>query len=193
MITKLWRDSARHPYAEESWITQATWTGWQADPFGEDDTQSIRGLVIPVPATLHGEIVWNRRTARAIFSLLPWRRDTGIAIAVVATPRDAAVTVLNVAGRADLERLETADRHRKVPVMIATDEEPEISPWIRPEGLADVLAEAARLKPLAESEFTEAIEELRSVLRTSAIFAMVGVQVPMLRTLTLAVSPPLVP
>lgn len=194
VITKLWRDSAgRHPFAEESWITQATWTGWQADPFSGDDTLSMRGLVIPVPASLHGEIVWNRRKARAIFSLVPWRRDSGFAIAVVATPQDVSVTVLDVAGRADLDRLESADRHRKVPVMIATAEEPEISPCIHPEGLAAVLAEAARLQPMTQDEFTEATGELMAVLRTSAVFPMVGVRGPMLRTLTLAVSPPLTP
>jgi hypothetical protein len=178
----IWSDpDGRNEHAKETWCGQAHWQAvpakWQLGPDRWID--HVEALVLSVPASVHGLIVWKGQPARALASLVKWR-DSVVGLLVMSVgsegPGDHHVvaTAMNLAGRDDLGLLESADRAGTLCAMPATGAELEITPLVRVVGMADALTEASRLRRLTAAEFLDAIKDLRALLRTPAMYGMLG-------------------
>jgi hypothetical protein len=193
----IWSAADRNPHTKESWVGQAHWQAvpakWQLGPDRWIDW--VEALVLSVPASVHGLIVWKGQPARALTSLVSWR-DSAVGLLVMSVgsegPGDHVVaTAMNVAGRDDLGLLESADRDGTLCAMPATGAELEITPLVRVVGMADALTEASRLRRLTAAEFLDAIKDLRALLRTPAVYDILRVPSQEFSSLTFNVLQPL--
>jgi len=203
-IGQLFREAfGPNPFASATWIGQAAWQTLEpttvpaypeglfadyADGFIEQ-LPELQVLQVSVPP----DLLWaacNAASPRAVASFLPWR-DSGIGVITLTKADEALVVVMDLAGRADAVALRDASAEDRVAAALCTEKELEICPLLKVVGVSEALAEAASHRRLAAREVVEAIEDLRWILRTDAVFPLLGLMPTRLKSLTLNVCQPL--
>jgi len=179
----------RNAFAKESWVSSAHWAAIESSHYvqteaGEEPVGRLEALMVAVPPSVHGVILQSG--ARATASFLSWGTDSGIGLVTLevagladkdrgtGSGRQGVVTILDVAGRADLGHLQSADARGRTCLMAVSDAEPDICPWVPVSGLSDALSAASKHRRLAAAEFVSAIVGLRWLMRSPAVYPMLG-------------------
>lgn len=172
---KLWKDSlGHHPFARSSWIGKADWLALNMrspvlDDPDEEAEWKAELLALSVPSGLDW-LVDTTAKPRALITFLPWR-DSGIGLFTMANSIHAVVAVLDLAGRGDLLHLAEADAQGRLLVAACSS---DVSPTFPLRGLSPAIREAGGHRRLAARELTEAIEDLRWLLRSPALYHLCG-------------------
>lgn len=151
----------------------------------------LQVLQVSVPPNL----LWaacGSANPRPLASFLPWK-DSGIVIVTLSKADEALVAALDLAGRTDLQALQTAGAEGRVAAALYTADELDVCPLLKVVGVHEALAEATTHRRLAARELVAAIEDLRWILRTDGVFGLLGLpprEIP-LKSLTLNVGLPL--
>lgn len=203
-IGSLHQDSlGPNAFSEACFIGQAAWQtlepatftampGLLGHPEGHSEERpELRVLQVSVPANL----LWaacGSASARPLASFLPWR-DSGIAIVTLAKADEALVVALDLAGRTDMQALQTAGAEGRVAAALCTADDLDVCPMLEVVGVNEALAEASTHRRLAARELVAAIEDLRWILRTDGVFGLLGLppREKPLKSLTLNVGLPL--
>lgn len=194
---QIWPDSlGQHPYAQASWIGQASWR--TSDPgivTSRPDGQlerfpRLEVLDLSVPPSLHWRAC-SENLRWAVARFVPWLPDSGIAIVTLAGGEDALIAVVDVAGRTDLQGLQQAGAEHRVAAAACNELDLEVCPLLPVVGVAEALAEATSKRRLSARELAEVIDNLRWVLRSPALFPMLGLSPRQLKSVTLNVCRPL--
>lgn len=204
-IGRLHRDSfGANAFSAACFIGQAAWQtlepatlptipdGLVSDyPDGHSyERPELQVLQVSVPPNLLWAACGSANT-RPVASFLPWQ-DSGIVTFTLAEAEEALVVVLDLAGRADIQALQTAGAEGRVAIALCAADEPEIRPLLKVVGVHEALAEASTQRRLAARELVKAIEDLRWILRTDAVFALLGLppRQNLLRSISLNVCLP---
>jgi hypothetical protein len=130
-------------------------------------------------------------SAKLLASFLHWR-DSGIVIITFTIAGEGLVVALDLAGRTDLQALQTASQEDRIAATLCFADEPEVSPMRKVVGVHEALAEASMHRRLVERELMAAIEDLRCILRTDGVFGLLGLppREDLLKSVTLNVCLP---
>ncbi|MBL0394161.1 hypothetical protein JJ685_23680 [Ramlibacter monticola] len=147
---------------------------WQTlDLKSSTDEGPLHVLNLAVPPSLH-RLACSGRVPRALASFLPWGMDSGVGVVTLAAVDEALVVVADLAGRTDLQALHAAGIENRVAAAACTEKQLGICPLFPVVGLAEAMKEASSCRRLATREFIEAVESLRWILRSPALFPLIG-------------------
>ena len=192
-------------FSEACFIGQAAWqtrqratlptmpAGLFADyPDGHcEEVPELQVLQVSVPPNLLWAACGSANPRPLASCFLPWQHS-GIVIVTFVKADDALVVALDLAGRTDMQVLQTAGAEGRVAAALCTAGELDVCPMLKVVGAQEALAEATMHGRLTARDLMAAIEDLRCVLRTDGVFGLLGLpprEVP-LKSLTLNVCLP---
>jgi hypothetical protein len=151
----------------------------------------LQVLQVSVPPNLLWAACASANT-RPLASFLPWK-DSGIVVVTLAKADEALLVALDLAGRTDMQALQTAGAEGRVAAALCTAGELDICPMLKVVGVHEAVAEASTHRRLAARELVAAIEDLRWIFQTDGVFGLLGLppREGLLKSLTLNVCLPL--
>lgn len=187
-LGKLWADAdGQHPNAELSWLGQSFWSTLTTSASG---LPAVEGLVQPAPSAVLDLVGLMRYPA--YFSAVPMQvGDSAVGLLVLHADGNVVVSVLDLAGRSDLELLEIAAVDCRLYALLVSQSRPGLTPLVPIRGFSELLAETEGLRRLAAREVVDAVAKLRRNLRgPDAASVLMLPEVQRLKSLSITVCQP---
>ena len=128
------------------------------------EVASLEVLIQPVPLAVL-DLVGRMRYPAAFWATSMPVDDSGAAgLLILHVDGHAVVTVLDLAGRSDLDALEMATADCRLCAQLVNEQQPRMAPIVPVRGFKELLSELAGQRRLAAKEVVDAVAKLRQVL-----------------------------
>lgn len=188
MLEILWSHDAENAISDEGWVGQSRWSTLISSAA---EVASLEALVQPVPLAVL-DLVGRMRYPAAFWATSMRVGDTGTAgLLILHVDGHAVVSVLDLAGRSDLEALEIATADCRLCAQLVNQHQPRMAPIVPVRGFKELLSELAGQRRLAAKEVVEAVAKLRQVLSGSDAWSLLMLpEAQRLRSLTVTLCQP---
>lgn len=161
-LGKLWADAdGHHPNAEMSWVGQSFWSTLITSA---SELLAVEGLIQPVPPAVL-DLVGRMRYPASLRAMPRQVSDSAVGLGVLHVDGHVVVSVIDLAGRSDLEPLEIAAVDCRLYAVLVNEDQPRVAPLVPLRGFKELLSETAGLRRLAAREVVDAVAKLRCDLR----------------------------
>lgn len=165
----LWSDDAANPIADEAWVGKSRWSTLISSAA---EVASLEALVQPVPLAVL-DLVGRMRYPAAFWAVsMPVGETSAAGLLILHVDGHAVVSVLDLAGRSDLEALEMATADCRLCAQLVNEQQPRMAPIVPVRGFKELLSELAGMRRLAAKEVVDAVANLRQVLRGSDAWSL---------------------
>lgn len=124
----------------------------------------MEGLVQPAPSAVL-DLVGLMRYPASFRAVAMQVDDSAVGLLVLHVDAHVVVSVLDLAGRSDLELLEIAAVDCRLYAMLVCQNRPGVAPLVPVTGFSELQSETEGLRRLAARELVGAVAQLRKVLR----------------------------
>lgn len=187
-LGKLWADAdGQHPNAELSWLGQSFWSTLTT---GASGVPAVEGLIQPAPSAVLDLVGLMRYPA--CFRAVPMQvADSAVGLLVLHADDHVVVSVLDLAGRSDLELLEIAAVDCRLYALMVSQSRPGVAPLVPVRGFSELLGEIEGLRRLAAREVVDTVAKLRLQLRGPDAWSVLMLpDAERLKSLTITVCQP---
>jgi hypothetical protein len=165
----LWSHDAANPICDEAWAGQSRWSTLISSAA---EVASLEALVQPVPVAVLDLVGRMRYPAAFWATSIPVGDSSAAGLLVLHVDGHAVVTVLDLAGRSDLEALEIATADCRLCAQLVNQQQPRMAPTVPVRGFKELLSELAGQRRLAAREVVDAMGKLRQVLSGSDAWSL---------------------
>lgn len=162
---KLWPDEANgnpNGVCDEAWAGQACWSTLVSSA---GELASVEALIQPVPPAVLDLVGRMRYPAAFWADTMPVGDSSAVGRLVLHVGDHVVVSVVDFAGRSDLEALEMATADCRLYAQLVNEHQPRIAPIVPVRGFTELLSELAGLRRLTARELMDTVAKLREVLR----------------------------
>lgn len=157
----LWSHDAENPICDEAWAGQSSWSTLISSAA---EVASLEALVQPVPPAVL-DLVGRMRYPVAFWATsMPVGDSSAAGLLILHVDGHALVSVLDLAGRSDLEALKMATADCRLCAQLVNQQQPRMAPIVPIRGFRELLSELAGLRRLAARELVDAVANLREGL-----------------------------
>lgn len=165
MLGKLWPDEGEgspNPTCEEAWAGQSFWSTLISSA---SELASVEALIQPVPLAVLDLVA--RMGYPTAFRAVPMQVGdrSAVGLLILHVEDHLVLSVLDVAGRSDLEALETAAADYRVYAQLVNEHQPRRAPIVPVRGLKELLSKLSGLRRLAAKELGDTVSQLREAIR----------------------------
>ena len=168
-LQMLWSVNAGSQTSDEAWAGQSRWSTLISTAA---EGASLEALVQPVPSAVL-DLVGRMRYPAAFWAVsMPVGETSAVGLLIMHVEGHAVVTVLDLAGRSDLEALEIATADCRLCAQLVNERQPRVAPIVPVRGFKELLTELAGLRRLTAREAMNAMAHVRKVLQGSDAWSL---------------------
>lgn len=188
---KLWPyegDGNPNAISDETWAGQSYWSTLISTA---SELASVEALIQPVPRAVL-DLVGRMRYPAAFWAVsMPVGESSAVGLLILHVEDHVVLSVLDFAGRTDLEPLEIATADCRLYAQLVNEHQPRMAPIVPVRGFKELLSELAGLRRLAAREVMDAVAHLRKVLQGSDAWSLLMLpDTHRLKSLTVTVCQP---